>query len=151
MSVSCGFILINYSYLFHLQCKQFVDEYSTMIIQLLSQELSPKQLCTSLGLCRETIDIKKTQMSNNQMRHSNGEVCDICTTVITYLKNLLQDNSTEVRIKQSINQSINQPNKQTTKQTNNQPWQPTRQPSVSRSVVQSFSRSVSRSVGRSVS
>ncbi|KXJ13469.1 Prosaposin [Exaiptasia diaphana] len=29
---------------------------------------------------------------------SNGEICDICTTVLTYFKNLLQDNTTEGEI-----------------------------------------------------
>ena len=35
------------------QCLSFVDEYSSVVVQLLVQELDPVQVCIAIGLCQQ--------------------------------------------------------------------------------------------------
>ena len=41
------------------ECDAFVEEYTTMIVKLLVQQVDPKQVCTLIGLCSS----KMTEMS----------------------------------------------------------------------------------------
>lgn len=34
------------------ECNQFVDEYADALISVLSEDVSPKEVCTMLGLCK---------------------------------------------------------------------------------------------------
>lgn len=45
-------------------------------------------ICTALGVCKSKEQLKKLR--------NNGEGCDICKLVVTYLKNMLKDNTTDV-------------------------------------------------------
>jgi len=78
------------------ECEQFVNEYAPEILQILAQELNPNMICTSLGLCTS-----KAKMA--QLR-SSGEQCEICTLVLTYAKNLLNDNTTDEEIIDALKQ-----------------------------------------------
>ena len=44
------------------QCANFINEYAPAILEILSQELNPQLVCTTLKLC--TADISKPGMSN---------------------------------------------------------------------------------------
>lgn len=37
------------------ECNKFVDEYADLVIELLTQEVSPQEVCTVLGLCQENM------------------------------------------------------------------------------------------------
>jgi saposin len=81
------------------ECKQFIDEYAAEILQILSQELNPSMICTALGLCTSKEQLKKL--------HSNGEACEICTLVATYLKNMLKDDTTDQEIIDALKKGCN--------------------------------------------
>ncbi|XP_031562328.1 prosaposin-like [Actinia tenebrosa] len=79
------------------QCTSFIDEYGPVILQILSQELNPSLICTTLGLCASK-EHMSAMMKPHRLRIGNQETCEICTIVMTYLKSLLKDNATEDEI-----------------------------------------------------
>lgn len=36
------------------KCDKFVDEYAAIVIQLIAQDISPKEACQAMGLCEST-------------------------------------------------------------------------------------------------
>jgi len=84
------------------ECGQFVNQYTTVIIQLLSQELSPSMVCAALGLCKantdKTLTFKKV---------SSSEVCDTCQIVMQYVDSLLEEKSTEQKIEKLLDKVCN--------------------------------------------
>ncbi|XP_073239351.1 prosaposin-like [Porites lutea] len=79
------------------ECKQFVEQYEQAIIEILVQELDPSMVCTALNLCAS----KKHQKAMEKpvaLAVGSNETCEICETVMTYLKNALADNATKEEI-----------------------------------------------------
>ncbi|XP_020606225.1 prosaposin-like [Orbicella faveolata] len=79
------------------ECEQFVDQYAPAIIAILSQELDPSVVCTTLGLCDSNKHSKVMEKTVTFVPGSN-QTCQICEAVMTYVKNLLADNATQQEI-----------------------------------------------------
>ncbi|RMX42497.1 hypothetical protein pdam_00020424 [Pocillopora damicornis] len=77
------------------ECTQFINQYSDAILQILAQELDPKEVCTALQLC--TSQAKAMEKPKIHLPKSN-ETCEICDTVMTYLKMFLAENETQQEI-----------------------------------------------------
>jgi len=95
------------------QCDNFVDTYTDMIIQLLTGEITPKELCGYLGLCQDS----QFYLSNNRYparvgivryggkqawRNNDGQFCAICEYAIQTVDQMLEDNKTEKEIEVSL-------------------------------------------------
>jgi len=89
----CGFLPGQFSD----ECKQFVDQYTPMVIDLLTHEVTPQQLCSLMGLCSGSKKIveKKTQ---------SGEYCGICVMVAGQLEKTLSSKTTQDEIEQALDQ-----------------------------------------------
>lgn len=37
------------------ECNQFVDKYADIVITILSQDVSPKEVCVMIGLCKSSV------------------------------------------------------------------------------------------------
>ena len=49
-----------------IKCNQFVDEYAEIVIELISQEISPEEACTIMELCEhQPIKIEGTVENND--------------------------------------------------------------------------------------
>merc|ERR1711872_905631 len=67
----------------------------------MGQELNPQVICTELGLC--TSSSNKLAKSIKKKR-GNGEVCEVCTTVLFFAKSYLQNNKTDEEIINELKQ-----------------------------------------------
>lgn len=77
------------------ECTQFINQYGDAILQILAQELDPKEVCTALQIC--TSEVKAMEKPKVHLPNSN-ETCKICETVMTGLKVFLADNDTQQEI-----------------------------------------------------
>lgn len=75
------------------ECNAFVMQYGDLVINLILQEIQPKMVCTTLGLCESKAVVEKVQAPLK-----NGELCLVCETVMGYIKAALNDKSTEEEI-----------------------------------------------------
>ncbi|KAJ8681335.1 hypothetical protein QAD02_017122 [Eretmocerus hayati] len=60
------------------KCNNFVNEYAEIVIELLAQEVSPKEVCTVVGLCKA--DTTKIRESISQ--------CALCRAIITNIEKI---------------------------------------------------------------
>ncbi|KAK3580729.1 hypothetical protein CHS0354_005737 [Potamilus streckersoni] len=79
------------------ECKDFVDQYTDVIISLLQQEIEPDKICTTIGLCSG----KLLKDSQPVMATSSPE-CIICEFVLRELEKYIEMNSTEAQIKAAL-------------------------------------------------
>lgn len=58
-----------------IKCNNFVNEYAEIVIELLTQEVSPKEICTIVGLCKaEATKIEGiSEPVNNDLKSDNNE------------------------------------------------------------------------------
>nr|CAB3260857.1 uncharacterized protein LOC100176110 [Phallusia mammillata] len=70
-------------------CKLLIEQYGKEIINYLAKQLSPKTLCSDLGLCTSSVAKKGSQ---------DSAVCEICEIVAEELDHLLSGKSTEKEI-----------------------------------------------------
>ncbi|KAM8923809.1 prosaposin [Pelodytes ibericus] len=87
------------------QCKDVVDTYSKAIIELLEQEVSPKDICQALGLCSSQRLQKIVKL--DPVKVKSGGCCQLCKLVVNYMDNLLEKNITEERIKNKLKMVCN--------------------------------------------
>lgn len=81
------------------QCIDLIDEYSAAIIELLEQEVTPKEICTVLGLC----PARQPKMVKLGAEHIQaGASCSVCKMMVNYMDKILQENVTEERIKKAL-------------------------------------------------
>lgn len=74
------------------ECNDFVDEYADVVISILSQDVSPKEACTLLGLCN---------VSMVQIQESITE-CALCRAIISQIDKLLGDSKVEAEIEEVV-------------------------------------------------
>jgi saposin len=74
------------------KCNNFVNEYAEIVIELLSQEVSPKEICTIIGLCNSEA---------TKLEESVAE-CALCQTIVTDIEKLLDDPKTGENIEEVI-------------------------------------------------
>lgn len=74
------------------ECNQFVNQYADVLIDILSKDVTPKEVCTMIGLCR---------ISEKQMQESVAE-CALCQAVISMLDKLLDDPKVDADIEDAV-------------------------------------------------
>lgn len=115
------------------QCKQYVSQYGTLVVQqLMSMEQQPKEICTFVGFCTETMKAipmltlqaaktvsaskalpaaklfpatkvdTATEKSKPMVRVRDSPTCAICEFVMKQLDSMLEDHATEEEIIQSV-------------------------------------------------
>lgn len=72
------------------KCNNFVNEYAEIVIELLTQEVSPKEICTIVDLCKP---------DTTEIRESVAE-CALCQAVVTTIEKLLVDEKTDEHIQE---------------------------------------------------
>ena len=53
-----------------IECNQFVNQYAEVVIDLLVQEVSPKEICTLIGIC-DTTGVQMQGMKTNNFLYTN--------------------------------------------------------------------------------
>lgn len=74
------------------ECNQFVDEYGDTLIDILSEEVSPKEACALMNLC-------KVDMA--QMQASVAE-CALCQAILSTIDNILGDPKVDIEIEDAV-------------------------------------------------
>ncbi|KMQ91333.1 proactivator polypeptide, partial [Lasius niger] len=73
-------------------CNQFVDEYADAVISILAEDVSPKEACTLLGLCK---------ISMMQIQESVAE-CALCRAIISQIDKLLGNPKVDAEIEEIV-------------------------------------------------
>ncbi|KAG8037667.1 hypothetical protein G9C98_005878 [Cotesia typhae] len=79
------------------QCDNFVNEYADLVITLLSQEVSPREICTLVNACEDQVQ---------QIMESVSE-CALCQAILSSVDNLLTNPKFDDRIEEVINSACN--------------------------------------------
>ncbi|KAL6260537.1 hypothetical protein P5V15_008060 [Pogonomyrmex californicus] len=74
------------------ECNDFVDEYADALISVLSNDISPKEACTVLGLCK---------VSMEQIQESVSE-CALCRAIISHIDKILGDRRVDAEIEEAV-------------------------------------------------
>ncbi|CAB3223198.1 unnamed protein product [Arctia plantaginis] len=85
----------------HTQCDQFIDQYADIVINLLIQELSPKQVCTEIKLCPQNSDRKFEEVKESILD------CAVCETVVMAVRKVLSNEKVDRNIVHIIEKSCN--------------------------------------------
>ncbi|KAM5141599.1 prosaposin [Mantella aurantiaca] len=81
------------------KCKDFVDTYSDLILEIMEEEADPKMICMAMGLC----STREPQM----VKLDSSETCEVCKMVMMYLDSILGQNATKEKIKEAIEKICN--------------------------------------------
>jgi len=81
------------------QCNQFVDTYTDLILSLLTHDITPEQICTSIGLCKKPREVVKPLAPIDMAK---GPYCTLCEYAIREVDILLKDKQNEEEIKQVL-------------------------------------------------
>ncbi|XP_025114788.1 uncharacterized protein LOC112576500 isoform X2 [Pomacea canaliculata] len=78
------------------QCRQLVGQYAPQIIEYITEELKPEEICSLLGLCSQgnRDQEAKPVMEEGKPKLSAGPICELCKVVLTTLDSLVEKNST---------------------------------------------------------
>lgn len=79
-------------------CNDFVSEYADFVIDLLSQQISPKEICGIMGLCKVNID---------QIRESVAE-CALCEAVASTIDKSLTDSNVNHDVEEVVSKICKQ-------------------------------------------
>ncbi|PAA73160.1 hypothetical protein BOX15_Mlig011638g1 [Macrostomum lignano] len=101
-------------------CDAWVRQYTPIVLQLLSQDLNPAMVCSVMGLCAG--DSERLLSSSTVLASTTG--CDICQTVILYVKSLLKENATEKEVMDVLEKVCN--------------FMPTQEQSACRSFIEQY-------------
>ncbi|XP_071553220.1 prosaposin isoform X1 [Temnothorax nylanderi] len=74
------------------ECNSFVDEYADALISILSEDVTPKEACTVLGLCK---------VSMIQIQESVSE-CALCRAIISHIVKLLGNSTVDAEIEKVV-------------------------------------------------
>ncbi|XP_017889282.1 prosaposin [Ceratina calcarata] len=74
------------------KCNDFVTKYADIIIDMLTKEVSPKQVCAMLGLCNSYVD---------EMKDSVTE-CAVCKSIMSVMTDLLDDADVPESLKHAL-------------------------------------------------
>lgn len=98
------------------ECEIFVDMYTDQVIQMLLNNLSPDEICTNLGLCKQAeaelplldsshqLPVSRlfvpsvSAQATNELEMSQSAACVLCEFAMVQVDNLLSENATEDEI-----------------------------------------------------
>ncbi|XP_014208799.1 uncharacterized protein LOC106639616 [Copidosoma floridanum] len=66
-----------------IKCNEFVNDYGEIVIDLLTQEVSPLEICKIVGLC-------KSDTATENLKESVAE-CALCHSIVTNIEKLMSD------------------------------------------------------------
>lgn len=76
------------------KCQNFVETYGEQIIQYLSHEIDPSDICQRIGLCQpERKDVEP-------IRHLKMDRCELCMLISDYLSTMVDDVQADKKIDQ---------------------------------------------------
>ncbi|XP_034940789.1 prosaposin [Chelonus insularis] len=70
------------------KCNHFVDQYGEFVIQMLSDDITPREICTVLDLCQE----------NMQQFMESVDKCALCEAILSYIDKELSDPKLDKKI-----------------------------------------------------
>ncbi|XP_071247460.1 prosaposin isoform X3 [Salvelinus alpinus] len=82
------------------QCKDLIESYGKVIIELLLQEADPKTICTAVGLCQDASRAFIPVLDQSQV--VAGGSCDICKMAVRYIDGILEQNATQAQIEDAV-------------------------------------------------
>lgn len=83
------------------ECDAFVKEYSQVILQILLKQVTPKAVCSLLGLCASNNNPVEVIQKPLDLTNGTAE-CMICQQVVTYVKAELEKSTAEQTIEQIL-------------------------------------------------
>lgn len=91
------------------KCINMVNTYFDMLVSLLTQELSPDQICQAMGFCASSKQVLSVHPGplpeDHTKKDKSGSECDMCITVVEYVYSQLKNESTEEEIKEFLDQA----------------------------------------------
>ncbi|XP_056386684.1 prosaposin [Hyla sarda] len=81
------------------KCRDIIDQYSVLIIELLEQEITPKEICVAIGLC-SVQQPKLVKLTAERIQ--SGAYCEVCKMMVKYMDTILQKNATKERIENAL-------------------------------------------------
>lgn len=81
------------------ECQDYVDAYGDQVIELLAQEMDPKQICPMLHLCPSEQQLEETSDAHVK---KEDVTCVMCEYAMTQLEDILQDHKTEDNIRNAL-------------------------------------------------
>merc|ERR1711894_657720 len=95
------------------ECKNFVDTYTDLIIEMLTNDVTPKELCTELRLCSSAVedyedieDVVEYDSSEEEEELEDRPYCPMCEYIVGELDRYMTDNRTEEYIQETVEQIL---------------------------------------------
>jgi len=83
-------------------CENFVETYTSTIINLIVNGLTPDEICSALDLCASTTDIQTVPTEIEVKVQVEDSTCVLCEYVITTIDSMLEDKANEAQIKAAL-------------------------------------------------
>jgi len=83
-------------------CENFVETYTSTIINLIINGLTPDEICSALDLCASTTDIQTVPTEVEVKVEVEDSTCVLCEYVITTIDSMLEDKANEAQIKAAL-------------------------------------------------
>ncbi|KAK8771439.1 hypothetical protein V5799_025317 [Amblyomma americanum] len=84
------------------RCINTVNTYFDLFVTLITQGLSPEQVCQQIGLCPTGKESKLPPHIGVPPKKASDEQCDICKVIVQFVYNELKDKKTEEEVKQLL-------------------------------------------------
>ena len=81
------------------QCRSYVRQYGDMIVDMMSQELTPEMVCSALGYCVKAV----TKRPPPPPRRSDNN-CALCEFAMATLERILGDKKNEEEVREALDQ-----------------------------------------------
>ncbi|XP_046845570.1 prosaposin-like [Xenia sp. Carnegie-2017] len=79
------------------QCKQFVSQFTSQIIQMITSQVSPDRICGLLHICS-----KENESNKMSLRKPSFGTCDLCKFAVQYVDNELKTRGVEDEIEEAL-------------------------------------------------
>lgn len=87
-----------------MECKEVVEEYGEMILELLAQQIRPGKICSQIGLCQfdgtqsASAGIATVVEKKNKEKVNDNLFCSACEMAVVWIENQLRTNETKEQI-----------------------------------------------------
>jgi saposin len=82
------------------ECTQFVESYTDLIIDMLTNEITPAEICTNIGLCgKKSMALLPVPIEIDEMK---GPYCSLCEYALTTVEQMLEDKKNEAEIEKVL-------------------------------------------------
>ncbi|CAN7993706.1 unnamed protein product, partial [Ixodes hexagonus] len=86
------------------ECVDLVNTYLDALVSLLMQQLTPQQICQTLGLCPSSVVAASALHSSKQgiSKAALGGECDICENIVQFVYNEMKEPSSEEEVRKLL-------------------------------------------------